>query len=215
MRRIVRPFVKEFKSRSAKAASSRIVPLDEAAAEQKPAFLDLAAFAPRVVERETPHDDGYEAAMKAADLVFGKKAEAIKAEAVSAQPASTGRVLPSLIEPIAPPPEPEAPVRRGPGRPRGVKKAVEPKIVDAESDAPIRAARRPKAPKAAPAPRPAPEPIAIVARQPPAPAPIAVARVESETTSRRTRRAIQLRWVLGTELRAGEKWKRRLPEAAR
>ncbi len=72
MRRIVRPFVKEFKSRSAKAAAGRLPLIEEsAAAEPKPAFLDLASFAPRVIERETHHDDSYEAAMKAADLVFG------------------------------------------------------------------------------------------------------------------------------------------------
>jgi hypothetical protein len=43
---------------------------------------------------------------------------------------------------------------------------------------------------------------------------VAVA-AEVATTGRRVRRSIQLRWVLGTELQAGERWKRRLPQAAR
>jgi len=213
MRRIVRPFVKEFKSRSAKAAAGRLPSLDEAVAEPKPAFLDIAAFAPWIVERETPHDDSYEAAMKAADRVFGKKAEPATTEA-AATPATTGRVLPSLIETIAPAPEQPEPVRRGPGRPR-IKKIAEP---EAELEAPIRRAPRRSAPtQPAPAPRrsPAPQPpIAVTAPQPPAPIAVAVA-AEGERTSRRIRRSIQLRWVLGTELRAGERWKRRLPEAAR
>ncbi|TDX63517.1 hypothetical protein EDE12_107159 [Methylosinus sp. sav-2] len=226
MRRIVRPFVKEFKSRSAKAAAGRLGPLDEAAPESKPAFLDLATFAPRVVEREAQHDDSYEAAMKAADLVFGKKAEPVTAEAAPGA-TTTGRVLPSLIEIVAPQPEPEEPVRRGPGRPRGVKKAVEPKIeaeIEALAPAPARArpGRPRKAVEAAPAPKPrrapTPTPTAIVA-QPQAPIAIPVSAIpvaaESETNGRRIRRPIQLRWVLNKELRAGERWKRRLPEAAR
>jgi hypothetical protein len=34
-------------------------------------------------------------------------------------------------------------------------------------------------------------------------------------SSQRARRAIQKKWVLKTELKAGEKWKRRLSKAAR
>ncbi|CAN2532461.1 hypothetical+protein [Methylocapsa aurea] len=223
MRRIVRPFVKEFKSRSAKAAAGRLPLLEETtAAEPKPAFLDLASFAPRVVERETHHDDTYEAAMKAADLVFGKKIE----PAADAPLATTGRVLPSLVETAAPQPELlEEPVRRKRGRPPGVKKAAEPV---SEAEAPIRRPRRaPKeaapvsapalalAPALAPAPAPrrspAPSPVAVMAQPS---VPVAVA-AEVATTSRRVRRSIQLRWVLGTELQAGERWKRRLPQAAR
>ncbi|WP_051948677.1 hypothetical protein [Methylosinus sp. PW1] len=231
MRRIVRPFVKEFKSRSAKAAAGRLGPLDEATPDPKPAFLDLSTFAPRVVEREVHHDDSYEAAMKAADLVFGKKAEPVTTEATPGATTTTGRVLPSLIEIVAPQPEPEEPVRRGPGRPRGVKKAVEPKIeaeIEAATPAPARArpGRPRKTAEAAPAaPRRAPTPAAI-AVQPRAPIamPVAVERpipverlaaVDSEPKGRRVRRPIQLRWVLDKELRAGERWKRRLPEAAR
>ncbi|HEY8065598.1 MAG TPA: hypothetical protein VIF40_12890 [Methylosinus sp.] len=221
MRRIVRPFVKEFKSRSAKAAAGRLPLLEETtAAEPKPAFLDLASFAPRVVERETHHDDTYEAAMKAADLVFGKKIE----PAADAPLATTGRVLPSLVEIAAPQPELlEEPVRRKRGRPPGVKKAAEPV---SKAEAPIRRPRRaPKeaAPEITPAlalvPAPAPPP-----RRSPAPSPVAVmaqpavsvaVAAEVATTGRRVRRSIQLRWVLGTELQAGERWKRRLPQAAR
>ena len=233
MRRIVRPFVKEFKSRSAKAAAGRLPLIEElAAAEPKPAFLDIASFAPRVVERETHHDDSYEAAMKAADLVFGKKIEPATAEAPLA-PTTTGRVLPSLVEAVAPEPETAEPVRRGRGRPRGSKKVAEP-----AAETPIRRARRAPAEAApalalvapalvapalvvpasssAPARRrsPAPPPIAAIAQQSPAPVAVALA-ADVATTGRRVRRSIQLRWVLGTELRAGERWKRRLPEAAR
>ncbi|WP_051079625.1 hypothetical protein [Methylosinus sp. LW4] len=225
MRRIVRPFVKEFKSRSAKAAAGRLGPLEEATPDPKPAFLDLSTFAPRVVEREVHHDDSYEAAMKAADLVFGKKAEPVTTAEAAPGATTTGRVLPSLIEIVAPQPEPEEPVRRGPGRPRGVKKAVEPKIeaeIEALAKAPTRArpGRPRKTTEAAPAPTPrrapapTPAPAAIVAPRP-APIAIPVAAVESEPKGRRVRRPIQLRWVLDKELRAGERWKRRLPEAAR
>jgi len=211
MRRTVRPFVKEFKSRSAKTAASRLAPLEEAAPEPKPAFLDVAAFTPRAAEREAPHDDGYEAAMRAADLVFGKKSASVEVAAPAA-PVVTGRVLPSLLETEAPtPPEPREPARRGPGRPR-VKKSEEP----TSAATPIRRPRRPAPAEPAqdrsPAPDRPPAPPIVVAAQPQPHAPIFT--VESET-SRRIRRPIQLRYVLKTELRAGERWKRRLPEAAR
>ena len=130
-----------------------------AAAEPKPAFLDLAAFAPRVVERETHHDDSYEAAMKAADLVFGKKIEPGRR---TPPRATTGRVLPSLVETAAPPPEPVEPVRRKRGRPRGVKKAAAPGgSRDAEFVGPRRAPTEPRVERPAPsAVSPAPPPVA-------------------------------------------------------
>ncbi|WP_159727161.1 hypothetical protein [Methylosinus sp. Ce-a6] len=208
MRRTVRPFVKEFKSRSAKTAASRLAPLEEAAPEPKPAFLDVAAFTPRAAEREAPHDDGYEAAMRAADLVFGKKSASVEVAAPAA-PVATGRVLPSLLETEAPTPsEPREPARRGPGRPR-VKKSEEPTA----AATPIRRPRRPAPTE--PAQDRSPAPPIVVAAQPQPHAPIFVSQAVENETSRRIRRPIQLRYVLKTELRAGERWKRRLPEAAR
>ncbi len=204
MRRTVRPFVKEFKNRSSKSSTRPATPVTE---EPKPSFFDLAEAAPR--HNGHSHDDGYEAALKAADAIFGKKinvaAPIIRpALADGPQPVvPVGRVLPSLIET----PDAAAADRREP-----VKKPRKPRAPRAEAEkaetpaTPARRGRPPRQPKSE-------APSLTVER------PVVVAKVAAEPASasapRRTRRSIQLRWVLQTELKAGEKWKRRLPEAAR
>lgn len=202
MRRPVRPFVKEFKHRSSKAAPRSIAPIEEGV-EPKPNFLDFTSF----VQRANGHEDGYEAALKAADMVFGKKLETTPLAPAngaepSPSPAPIGRVLPSLIEidvveAIEEPPIVEKKVRK----PRVAR------VKTAEAPAPKPAPRvtRPRTPKVAEAP------VAALER------PVIQALREQPDVSapRRTRRPIQLRWVLQTALRAGEKWKRRLPEPAR
>lgn len=206
MRRTVRPFVKEFKNRSSKSSTRQPAPAAEDR-EPKPSFFDLGDVAPRqnVAPRHNGHDDGYEAALKAADAIFGKKADAPPpiihpALAEHAQPpAPAGRVLPSLIET-----EETVTARREP-----VKKARKPRAPrpeEAEKPAtPARRGRPPRQPKIEEPSRPVERPAVKVAAQPP----------KLSTPPRRTRRSIQLRWVLQTELKAGEKWKRRLPEPAR
>jgi hypothetical protein len=237
MRRTIRPFVKEFKSRSAKSPATRATPAEETGAEPAPPppLFDLAELATRV-KVEATHDDGYAAAMRAADLVFGKPTppappaapvEAAPASPILAPtptpPAPTGRVLPSLIEvETAREIEPEKPVRRR-GRPR----KIAPAAIDAEpavwtppaapSAPPTRTPPTPRTPPTHRAPPPAPR------KHEPAPRPVATLAAalferesdEPPSTTRRVRRPIQLRWVLGKELRAGERWKRRLPEPAR
>lgn len=207
MRRTVRPFVKEFKTRSPKSPSRQTAsPIAEERSETKPLFLDLGDLASR------HHDDGYEAALRAADAVFGKKIEApapvaapvVAEEGLSRPP--VGRVLPSLIETEPLPLDRHETPKRGkkPGSPRKEKKPAPPRVEKAEPAAPVRRSRPSRQTK--------PE-------QPSLPIERAPVKVAAEPKApvewRRMRRSIQLRWVLRTELKAGEKWKRRLPEAAR
>jgi hypothetical protein len=219
MRRTLRPFVKEFKHRSVKAPLRSSAAAEESV-EKSPSFLDLAAPLQPVV---VAHDDSYEAAMRAADLVFGKKSEPapapvpepVLADAVEAPvlPTATGRVLPSLIEAETPAPEPRG-ARKKERKPRA------PRAESAAEPAPTRAPRAERAPKPAVRRRPAAlEETATAVVQPA----IAQANVEAAplqaqgepAAPRRLRRPIQLRWVLQKELKAGERWKRRLPENAR
>lgn len=204
MRRTVRPFVREFKNRSPKSSRHPTpVAIDH---ETKPSLFDFGDVAPRLDD----HDDGYEAALKAADAVFGKKIGAAPALAPSGEsppPPPVGRVLPSLIEtPDAAPQRRDTEKKaRKPRAPR-VKKAEEPA-------APSRRGRPPRQPKDATPSLPIERPAVKIAA--PAPKAFIPAQAPKIFAPRRTRRPIQLRWVLQTELKAGEKWKRRLPEAAR
>lgn len=196
MRRTIRPFVREFKNRSSKPSARQPAPFISET-ETKPPLLDLA---PR---GDSSRDDGYEAALRAADAVFGKKsAEAPPAPPPPAEQApQTGRVLPSLVE------TQDAPVaireRTKKARKPRARKAEKAEPVE-EPPAPARRGGPPRRPKVD-APKPAAErPLVKIAPEAP-----------KTSGPRRARRPIQLRWVLRTELRAGEKWKRRLPEKAR
>jgi hypothetical protein len=253
MRRPIRPFVTEYKSRSPKPAPREAEAAD---LEPRPRFLETPA-APTSRPRDDAHDDGYEAAMRAADLIFGKKlspqpavpvrtaerhhSALAEAEALFAPPAApepepaiaepplpspvaapappappSGRILPSLIEAeIAPRrEEEERPVRKR-GRPRKTPlepqkpatPAAEPTEEFAEPAEPVRRAPKPVAR------RPAERPAAAVAPEPSLP--LDDEEEDEPAAERRARRPIQARWVRRTELAAGEKWKRRLPDSLR
>jgi hypothetical protein len=237
MRRPIRPFVKEYKSRSAKPAPR--AGGEDATLEPTPRFLDAP---PPAAARIREADDTYEAAMKAADLVFGKKAPSpvallvdvappppaepalaeetvlIVAEAAPIEapaPRPMGRILPSLIEvEFTPAREPEPPARKR-GRPRKVVAVPAAPPPTDEPEAPVieRAPRKASRPAAKAAPRPIFAEIA---------APIVTPDAELDDedddalpASPRPARRIQARWVRRTELMAGEKWKRRLPQPGR
>lgn len=202
MRRTVRPFVKEFKNRSSKSPSRQTALAPEERAEPKPLLFGLGELA----SRPNGHDEGYEAALKAADAVFGKKVE-LAAPVLAEGPelsAPVGRVLPSLIETEF------SADRRETAEHAKKPRAPRPKKTEAAEGAPPARRGRPPREKKAEAPR-LPLERAVVERPP------AKAAAESKpaAAARRNRRPIQLRWVLQTALKAGEKWKRRLPRAAR
>ncbi|ATQ67014.1 MULTISPECIES: hypothetical protein [Methylosinus] len=242
MRRPIRPFVTEYKTRSAKPASRGAA--EDAAPEPTPRFLEAPPPPP---PRLRESEDSYEAAMRAADLVFGKKVvvpplapqpeiapdpEPILAEAVAlfvAQPAPveapaprpTGRILPSLIEvEVAPPHEPEPPPRKR-GRPRKTPApapAAEQEAEIAIAVAITPAPRKPRRPASAPAPRPTFAAIEELDLEAELDDEIVIDLDEDEEPTAETPRRvsrIQARWVRRTELMAGERWKRRLPTSSR
>ena len=198
MRRPVRPFVIEFKPRSSKSSAPRSPRIDEAGkTNATPAFLDVSVF---TASRSVQGDD-YETAMKAADAVFGRSG-AVAAEPIAPPNAPTGRVLPSLIESVDALAIPSKKIEEKPRRGRVARKA--------EMAPPVRV-KPPARPKTAAvqlesvAPQDFVKPAAIVS-QPHTPT---AAEPDREPRSLRKRR------LLDAELKAGEKWKRRLCKAAR
>jgi hypothetical protein len=194
VRRIVRPFIKEFKNRSIKPSASHPGPIGAAKNDgTNPSFLDLGVFA----TRQANYDDERKAALKAADAVFRKGGSAASApETAPSSNAPAGRMLPSLIA------ADDAPAGRSAAADEKIRRGRGPGKAERSS-----AVRRQK---------PTLQPKSDVAR-------VAVERraesssPEMSTVSRPRleRRRIQKRWVLETELIAGEKWKRRLRQAAR
>lgn len=223
MRRPVRPFVKEFKTRSANLSpaarqSRRSSPDNMAVVEPAPARIEASLFSPPPpAPRASNPSDAYEAAMRAADAVFGKNLPT----PAPGSSAPMGRVLPSLVEtsvfadepePLAAPATDEVKPRRG--RPPG--KAKKQPIAANESPA-AKTLRAVPAKRASAPVRPTPALLldATPLAQPPVDV---VALPESSAAApsgQRERRSIQKRWVLKTALKPGEKWKRRLCEAAR
>ncbi len=194
MRQPVRPFITAFKSRPSKSSAPRPPTIEGADKDgRKPPFLDTSVFAAR---QSNPPDE-YEAAMRAADAVFGKSraADPASQKAPSAV-APVGQVLPSLIEADDPLTvrlkKAEEKSRRG--RPPGKGKTASP------------------APRKTPPVRPQREAERAFEEQP-------IANIAPEqaivSATCRERGSILERWVLKTELKAGEKWKRRLRGAAR
>ena len=182
MRRTVRPFIKEFKSRSLKSSAAH-PPIDDADKnDPKPSFSDLGVFA----TRQNNPNDKYKAALKAADAVFGE-GNLVVAVPENGQSSNVpaGRVLPSLIEKddaltvrLA---EADEKTRRGHKTGKATSSSpIQRKkpILQPESETATVSAERPAA-------NPSPE-ISIV------------------SASRRERRSIQKRWVLRTELKPGE-----------
>jgi len=194
MRQPIRPFITEFKSRSSKASAPRPPTIKDADKDgETPPFLDTSVFAAR---QNNPSDE-YEAAMRAADAVFGKSRSAVPAsQKAPSAVAPGGQVLPSLIEEDDP-----LTVR--------LKKA----------DEKTRRGRPPgKGKTSSPAPRKKlPLPLKMKAARASVEQPIANISPEGAIVSapRRERGSILERWVFKTELKAGEKWKRRLCKAAR
>ncbi len=194
MRRTVRPFIKEFKSRSVKSSAAHPPPIDDADKnDPKPSFLDLGVFS---TPQNNPND-GYKAALKVADAVFGGRNLAVAVpENDPSSSAPAGRVLPDLIEKddaltvrLA---AADEKTRRG----RSTGKAMSPSPI-----------RRKK-----PIFQPENETARVSLERPAA---NLSAQISIVSAPDRERRSIQKRWVLGTELKAGEKWKRRLCKAAR
>jgi hypothetical protein len=159
--------------------------------------LDVAVF----TANRSGQSNDYETAMKAADAVFGRSA-AVAAEPIAPSNAPTGRVLPSLIESVDALAVPSTEIEEKPRCGRVARKA--------ETAPPVRVKprTRPKTPTVRPesvAPRDFVKPAAIVL-QPNTPT---AAEPDREPRSLRKRR------LLDAELKAGERWKRRLCKAAR
>jgi hypothetical protein len=95
VRRTVRPFIKEFKTRSAKSSATHPRPLGDTDNDgSKLSFLDLNVFTTRQNKFEAEHKE----ALTAADAVFGEGSPVAplpKASPLSNAP--VGRVLPSHI----------------------------------------------------------------------------------------------------------------------
>ena len=194
VRRTVRPFIKEFKTRSAKSSAAHPQLISDAVDDgSKPSFLDLNVFS----TRQNNYDDKLKVALTAADAVFGRSSPvAPLPETSPLSNAPVGRVLPSHIgedEPLA------VRLTEGDGkshRGRSVGKV--------KSSLPIRRKQPTLQPKS--------EVARVFLERPAASFSPAILIV---STPLRKRRSIQKRWVLRTELKAGEKWKRRLCKAAR
>jgi hypothetical protein len=194
VRHTVRPFIKEFKTRSAKSSATHPQPIGDADNDgSKPSFLDLNVF----TTRQNKFDDEHKVALTAADAVFGRSSPGAplpKASPLSIAP--VGRVLPSLIRD-----DDVLSVRltEGDGKSRSGRN-----VGKVKSPSPIRLKK--------PTLRPESEVAGAVLER------LATSfstDILIVSTPHRDHRSIQKRWVLRTELKAGEKWKRRLCKAAR
>jgi len=194
VRHTVRPFIKEFKTRSAKSSAAHPRPTGNADNDgSRPSFLDPDVFSPR----QNKNGDEHKVAFAAADAVFGRESpEVPPPETSQLSNAPVGRVLPSLIgddDPLA------VRLTDGDGKSRRGRNSGKVK-----SSLPIR--------RKQPTLRPKSELASDFLEQP-------AASLSADTmivsVPLRKRRSIQKRWVLRSELKAGEKWKRRLCKAAR
>ncbi len=194
MRHTVRPFIKEFKSRSAKSSATHPQPIGDADNDgSKPSFMDLNVF----TARQNKFDDEHKVALTAADAVFGEGSPVAplpKASPLSNVP--VGRVLPSLIRD-----DDVLTVRltEGDGKSRGSRS-----VGKVKSSSPIRLKKPTRQPES--------EVARVFLERPTTSFSPDILIV---SVPRRDRRSIQKRWVLRTALKAGEKWKRRLCKAAR
>ncbi len=194
MRRSVRPFIKEFKTRSAKSSATHPQPIGDADNDgSKPSFLDLNVF----TTRQNKFDDEHKVALTAADAVFGRSSPGAplpKASPLSIAP--VGRVLPSLIRD-----DDVLSVRltEGDGKSRSGRN-----VGKVKSPSPIRLKKPTRQPES--------EVVRVFLERP---ATSFSPNILIVSVPRRDHRSIQKRWVLRTELKAGEKWKRRLCKVAR
>lgn len=192
MRHTVRPFVKEFKdrwSKSSKPHPQTIVDADKDSSKQP--FLDVGDSA----TSQNNHNEEYIAALSAADAVFGGSSSVAPIQVkASSSNAHVGRVLPSLIDVDGAPTVRLTEVDEKSARGRKARKA---------KSSPSTRLRKPSLPSKS-------EGLRSSAEQ-------AAANLSPEISvvspRRREHRSIQKRWVLKTEFKAGQKWKRRLRKA--
>ena len=194
MRRSVRPFIKEFKTRSAKSSATHPRPLGDANNDgSKPSFLDLNVF----TTRQNKFDDEHKVALTAADAVFGRSNPVAPPPTASPlSKAPVGRVLPSHIS--------EDDLLTARLTERDGKSHSGRSVGKVKSSSPIRLKK--------PTLRPESEVAGGFLERP---ATSFSTDILIVSTPHRDHRSIQKRWVLRTELKAGEKWKRRLCKAAR
>ena len=194
MRRTVRPFIKEFKTRSAKSSATHPQPIGDADNDgSKPSFSGLNVFS----TRQSNNGDEHKVAFTAPDAVFGRGSPvAPLSETSQLSNAPVGRVLPSHIGE-----DDLLTVRltKGNGKSRSGRN-----VGKVKSPSPIRL-KKPT--------RQLESEVARVFLERPATS--FSPEILIVSAHRRDRRSIQKRWVLRTELKAGEKWKRRLCKAAR
>lgn len=186
MRQPIRPFVTEHKYRSSKSRTSQwYVAQAETSSPMQP-LIKPAADMPPVIEQDISYTD----ALAAADAVFGRKA--VEPRATPAP--STGRILPCLLQSN----EQAAAQRETPKRASRALRAPSQRVAKtAEGGTRIAASKAVEAKKA-------------IELSPPPTTP------DIQTASPiRERSSIQNRWVRKTQLKPGERWKRRLCEAAR
>ncbi len=189
MRHTVRPFKIEFKSRSSKSTSLRSPAGEDGAASSSESPGVLSARRPSPTHAP-------EAVMQAAHAVFGRAASSPPSpQAIPTSSAPVGRVLPSLIENAS---------------------ALEARLAESEQQKNRTRAGR-KAKTASPAkPRKSLAPAEKAVR--PALPQLPKVKIAPETPSAtpdHERRSVRKRRLLDVELKAGEKWKRRLCMAAR
>ena len=194
VRHTVRPFIKEFKNRSTKPPAGHPGPIGDAKIDgSKPSFLDLGVFA----TRQANHDDERSAALKAANAVFRKGGSAAPSPETTSSPnAPAGRILQSLVA------AEDAPAVRSGNADEKIRRGGGPG--KAEKSSPAGRQKRTLQPKGE---------VARVAEE--LPAESSSPEISIVSRPRRERRPIQKRWVFETALIAGEKWKRRLRQAAR
>lgn len=194
MRSPPRPFKIEFKNRSAKSAALGPPATEDYGGNiSKPSFLDTSDF----VAARSSRANGYDAVMEAADAVFARSVPASPAPETGPTPGiSVGRVLPSLADdsdPLA--------IRLAEADKKSRRKHVARK---AQAIAPLRPTMSKAPPTSAATQAPDEQATKEIARETP-----------NVATQDRPRRSIHKRRLLEAELKAGEKWKRRLCEAAR
>jgi hypothetical protein len=191
MRQPTRPFITAYKKRSSKSRPSDTWTIKEVESAQADSTLNelSASLGP-----EPTPDAAYLAALKAADAVFGRKADGHPLVPEQPSHPPTGRVLPNLLQDDV---ENARPENAAPKKARRVRQPAKVKApVPTES-------KRPKRRAITAAPTPSGQPA--TKKEP---------EIIIENFSR-ARRAIQEKWVSKTSLKAGEKWKRRLSRFAR
>jgi hypothetical protein len=194
MRSPPRSFKIEFKNRSVKStALGRTATEDRGEKPLKPSFLDTRDF----VAARSNRASGYDAVMEAANAVFARNVPASPApETPPPSGVPVGRVLPSLTDdsdPLA--------IRLADADKKSRRKRVAGKAKTVSSLRPTKTKAQP-----ASAARQAPEEQTRqeITRETP-----------NVAAQDRQRRSIHKRRLLDAELKAGEKWKRRLCTAAR